>query len=44
MRWVMRHDKEADTTALQRNCRCWMETDIKGFMRNLERLEREADW
>jgi hypothetical protein len=44
MRWVMRHDKEADTTALQRNCRCWMETDIKGFMRNLERLERKADW
>jgi hypothetical protein len=43
MRWVMEHEQEADTTALQRTCRRWLEKDFKGFVRNLERLEREAD-
>ena len=39
MRWVMEHDKEADTTALRRNCRRWFEKDFKGFLRGLVRLE-----
>jgi hypothetical protein len=42
MRWVLRHNEEADNTPSRRNCRLVLKKSVSGFFKQLFRLELAA--